>query len=134
KDVADVVVTAAGVPLAEGATLTVVQTQRVTLAVSPNGDRRYGASLLRPIDGIHLRADPAADLVLVAQRTNGSEPVQLDRVYRWNGTTFDSAALQTHGMHLPEDVRIPVRRLRVEVVDTLAVRTIPDHTVAPLAA
>ncbi len=125
KTVADVVVTVNGQPVAEAATLTLVQTQRVRVTVTPNSGRRYAVTLLRPKDGEVLRAPDAADpLVIEAGRANGTEDVEVSRLYAFNTTTgkFDHPALTRHGMHVLADLHIPVRLLSIAVVDTLPVR------------
>ncbi len=121
RDIADVTVTAAGGQIAEGDTLRLLQTQRVQFNVEPDRARRYAAALLQPVTGQVLRAED--DLVVVAGSQNGSEPVDISRVYRFDPTTnqFDSGGLMEHGLHLPAEVHIPVRRLNVEVVDILPV-------------
>jgi len=119
------VVTVNGQPVAEAATLTLVQTQRVRVTVTPNSGRRYAVTLLRPKDGAVLRAPDTADpLVVEAGRANGTEDVEVSRLYAFNTTTgkFDHPALRRHGMHVLADLHIPVRLLSIAVVDTLPVR------------
>ena len=132
--VADVEVKAGDRVLAEGDRLTLVRGQTVALTVTPGGARRYAASVLQPLSGAVLRAD--GGLRLTAQGTNGVEPVEIARKYTYNATTghYDHPALDTHGVHLPADVHVPVRRLEVEVVDTLAVLGAPDPRTAPATA
>jgi hypothetical protein len=126
RQVEPVTVSVNGQSLADGATLTLVQTQRVKAAVTPNGGQRiYAATLLRPGGGAVLRSpDPADPLVIEAGRANGREDVEISRLYRFNTTTgkYDHPVLARHGVHLPADIHIPVRLLTVEVVDTLPVR------------
>lgn len=122
--VADVSVTVAGQTVNEGDTIDLVQKQQVTVGVTPNGARQYAAGLLRPATGTLLRApDPNDPLVIAAQTVNGTEDVEISRFYRFNtGTnTYDDPALQQHGVHIPGDIHIPVRRFSIRVVDTLPV-------------
>lgn len=139
----DVTVTLAGAERANSDAVTLLRTQQVRLGVSPNGDRRYAASLLRPAAGDVLRLEE--DLLLVARGRSGSEPVEVCRIYRYDAASdsFDSGELQRFGLHLPRDVRIPVRLLEIEVVDVLPVvaalpaavpDTLYDDPPAPLAA
>ncbi|HEY3185146.1 MAG TPA: hypothetical protein VGJ77_20060 [Gaiellaceae bacterium] len=133
KTVADVEVRVAGTVVPRPADPTtplprvrLVQRQRATIEVTPNGDRIHAAALVRPASGLVLRA--VGPLVVAAQGTNGVEPVQLDRVHAYDGTShaFATEALHTRGVHLPEDLRIPVRLFEVEVVDTLPLRRAAD--------
>ena len=119
-----VTVSVAGLAIGEGGTIQLVQTQRATVAVAPNADRRYAVSLTQPDTSDVLRAD--GDLAIVAQRLNSAtaEPVEISRVYRYDAArdAFDSGGLVQHGLHLPTDVHIPVRNFNIQVVNTLPVR------------
>jgi hypothetical protein len=127
KQVADVTVRIAG-RLVNGPnpgdsvpTVRLVQTQRAVVKVEPNEGRRYAVMLTSPVTGDALRAE--SDMVLVAQMQNAIESVDIARVHRCNDAgEYDSEALNIHGVHLPEDLYITVRRLEIEVVDTLTVR------------
>lgn len=134
RQVGDVTVTVAGRTVAEGDRVTLVRGQRAAVTATPDGDRRYAAAVLQPDQGPVLRADGA--LALLAQGTNGVEPVEVARVYSFDPATrsFDHPALNRHGLHLPADLHVPVRRFEVEVVDTVAPRSAPDPAAAPLAA
>ena len=126
KTIAPVVVSVNGQIVADAGTITLVQTQRVRVTVTPNGGRRYAATLLRPAEGTILRSPDANDpLVLEAGHANGTEDVEISRVYHYNTTTgkYDHPALQRHGVHLPTDLHIPVRLCTISVVDTLPVRS-----------
>ena len=121
KTIAPVVVSVNGQIVANAGTITLVQTQRVRVTVTPNGGRRYAATLLRPAEGTILRSPDANDpLVLEAGHANGTEDVEISRVYHYNTTTgkYDHPALQRHGVH-PTDLHIPVRLCTISVVDTL---------------
>ncbi len=122
--VGDVEVTIAGQPIAQGATVTLVQTQRAIVSVTPNADRRYTVALTQPATSPVLRADGDLALVAQAQNSTAPEPVEISRVHRFNATngSFESSALGQHGLHLPTDVHIPVRRINVEVVNTVPLR------------
>lgn len=126
KTVAPVVVSLNGQLVNDGDRVTMVQTQRVKASVTPSGGlRTYAATLLRPGLGEVLRSPDAADpLVIEAGRANGTEDVEISRLYRFNTGTgkYDHPVLARHGMHLPADLHIPVRLLTIEVVDTLPVR------------
>ncbi|MBN8633748.1 MAG: hypothetical protein J0M07_00385 [Anaerolineae bacterium] len=125
KTVADIVAVVNGQPITAGATLTFVQTQRARIAVLPNTARRYALTLQRQTGGEVLRApDPADPLVIEAGRVNGTEDVEISRLYAFNTTTgrYDHPALARHSVHLPTDIHIPVRLFSIEVVDTLPVR------------
>jgi hypothetical protein len=115
--VSDVTVTVNGAAAAAGGTLTLVQTQRARVAVSPNGARRYATALVAPASGDALRLDDDGRLLAVG--TGLQQFVEIARLH-----TPGSADLAPHGMHLLEgDLPIPVRQFFVDVVDTLPVRS-----------
>jgi hypothetical protein len=89
--------------------------------------------VLQPQGGVVLRSSGA--LTLAAQGVNGVEPVEVTRTYTWDpvARTFDSPELNRHGLHLPADLHVPVRRFEVEVVDNVPPRSAPDPATAPLA-
>jgi hypothetical protein len=117
--------------VAEGDRLQLVRGQAARFTVTPNGARRYALAVLQPAAGPVLRT--GGNLVLVAQGINGIEPVEVARRYTFNAGHFDHPALDVHGVHLPADVNVPVRRFEVEVVDTVALLSSPDPRTAPLA-
>ncbi len=126
RTIAPVVVSLGGQIVAEGDTLTLVRTQRVQAIVTPSGGRRsYALNLLRPEAGeILRRPDPADPLLIEAGRSNGSEEVELSRLYCFDPTTgsYDHPVLARHGIHLPTDLHIPIRLFTISVVDNLPVR------------
>jgi hypothetical protein len=125
RNVGPVTVTVNGQTVNDGDTITLVQTQRATVNVTPNGARRYAVTLLRPRTGAGLRApDPDNLLLIEAQQSNGTEQVEVSRRYRFDPEKqqYDHPVLQRHGVHLPSDIHIPVRSFTVAVVDTLPVR------------
>jgi YD repeat-containing protein len=117
-DVTDFPVWLGGQRLREGATITLLQTQRARLIGPPLLSPPCTVSLVRPSTGTLLRAD-SNDTAIVAQTTNGMEPAEITRVYR-----VDPAAggypggLGPHGAHLAVDVHVPVLTLRIRVTDT----------------
>lgn len=125
-DVADVTVRLGGQLVREGATITLLQTQRAGLAVDPATVPPCTASLARPATGTLLRAD-SNDTAVVAQAANGVEPAEIVRVYR-PGDSGYPGGLGARGMHLGGDVFIPVRQFRIRVTDTLLVLgALPAH-------
>jgi len=122
--VGDVDVTVAGQTVAQGDTVTLVQTQRANVAVTPNANRRYVVALTQPASSPILRTDGDLTLVAQTQNTTAPEPVEISRVHLFNAGTgsFESSALGQHGLHLPGDVHIPVRRINVDVVSTVPLR------------
>jgi hypothetical protein len=101
RNVSDVTVTAAGRTINENDTVSLLQTQRLPIQVTPDGLRRYAVQLLRPDNGATLRAED--DLVIIARTRNGSEEAEICRVYRYDAASeqFDSGGLMEHGLHLP---------------------------------
>ena len=134
RAVRDVEVTIAGRPVAEGDRVQLVRGRRTTVKVSPGEDRRYALALLQPGGGAVVRL--RGDLTLMAEGVNSVEPVEVCRVYRYDPATrhYDHPALDAHGVHLPDDVLVPVRRFEVEVVDTVPVLSSPDPRTPPLSA
>ena len=132
RTVQDVVVTIGGRTVAEGDRVTLLRGQEATVTVTPNGARRYAADVLQPGDGPVLRA---TGLKLQAQAMNGVEPAEIVRVYTYDPVArrFDHPGMNVHGMHLPRDVRVPVRRFEVEVTDVVPVRSAPDPRTPALA-
>jgi hypothetical protein len=121
-EVKPVTVRAGGREHADGTTIELVLTQRLPFKVEPDGARRYNLTLLRPKEGEVLRADDAT--TLRARTRTGREQIELSRVYRYNAASkqFDDRVLNQHGVHLPHDIYIPIRRFTVSVVDTIPFR------------
>jgi hypothetical protein len=89
---------------------------------TPNGARRYAVTVPRPRTGAGLRIpDP---LLIEAQQANVTEHAEVSRLYRFDPVNqqYDDPVLQKHGIHLPTDIHIPLRRFAIEVIDTLPVR------------
>ncbi|WP_437569788.1 RHS repeat domain-containing protein [Sorangium sp. So ce542] len=126
---------AAGVdPLASLPQIELLVTQRATVKVTPNGARRYAAITPRPLTSgaIRVRHDAGSDPVIEAQRAVGAEDiVEIARFFRHSGGYADPALAR--GVHLPEDLFIPVRWLRVKIVDTVPLRARLDPKEPPLA-
>lgn len=116
--VEDVTVTINGVAIAEDTAVTLLQTQRATVNVTPDGDRRYRATIQRPADGPSLRRPEDMLLEARTQDTANPEPVELSRFYEFDGERFMTGPIRGRGMHLPTDVDVPVRTFTVAVVDT----------------
>lgn len=127
----DVQLTLAGQPVAEGATVKLLRTQLAPLAAIPTDAKRYVLSLLRPLGSTILRTPDGVNLQ--AMRANGSEAVQIDRLHPFDvaSGSFQGSGLAQHGMHLPQDVHIAVRRITVQVVNNLPV--VPDPLPTPPA-
>jgi hypothetical protein len=100
-----------------------LQTQRARIAVTPNGDRRYRATVTNPADDPSLRRPD--DLVLQAQTTNtaANQPVEISRFYAFDAgnNQYETGTLRGRSVHLPTDIDIAVRQLNVAVVNTLPV-------------
>ena len=135
----DVTVTVNGQEVAEGDTVTLVQTQTARVAVTVPGGvpvvaRVFRASVRQPAGGATLRAP--APLRLVAQGANTGadpEPVEISRFYPFNATTgtYSDPALARFGLHLGGALDIPVRGFDVTVTDRLDLlaEARPDATV-----
>ena len=138
--VADVAVTAAGQTIVRDATsssnvLTLVVTQRAELQVDyKNGE--HVVSLLRPESGDVVQADD--DRVIVAQAATGIERAEVARHYPFEpgavppaddaiaaamGGVYAEARLAAHGVHVAQDIYVPVRAFQVQVLDTVPVRS-----------
>jgi hypothetical protein len=112
-------------PLADLFVLELLATQRAVVTVEPNSGRRYAVTALRPKTGDVLRVELSGiDPVIVAQRVTGKdEMVEVSRHYPHDAAKgFDGTVLQAKGLHLPDDVHVPVRWLKVKVVDVIPVR------------
>ena len=121
--VSDVDVRCAALPVSENATLVLLQTQRATIRVTPNNDRRYALRLPDP-EGTYLRLD--GDSVVEAQATDtiDDQPLEADRLYRRNADgTYDTEVLNAHRTNSFSDIRIPVRRFNLRVIHALHFRT-----------
>ena len=138
-DVVDVEVTAAGQTIVRddtsaSNTLTLVVTQRAELQVDhQNAD--HVVTLLRPETGELVRTD--GDRTVVARDTTGTERAEVARYYPFEpsasppeddpvaqamGGTYNEARLAAHGVHVAQDIYVPVRAFQIQVVDTVPVR------------
>ncbi|WOD39730.1 hypothetical protein [Nodosilinea sp. E11] len=130
RTVADVTVEVAGQVVVENGPdpITLVQTQRATVVTTPNSDRRYTPLLISPTTGANLRLDGDDVIVAQAQNTTADELVDVARVYRFDtdSTRFDAGGLNHHGVHLPSDLLISVRRFAIAVTNTLPIRSAID--------
>ncbi|HVF14033.1 MAG TPA: hypothetical protein VM942_05495, partial [Acidimicrobiales bacterium] len=127
--VSDVEVTVRGQAVAENATIDLVLLQEAPVVVTPDGSRRYRATVTRP-DGPQLRV--TASGALAAQATASpaatTEPVEVSRFYPFDADagTYGEGGLDRFGRHLGGDVDVAVRQFRVRVVDTVPLRATDD--------
>jgi hypothetical protein len=119
--VSDVTVSVGGQNVANDDTVTLVATQRAAVSVTPNGDRRYAVGMVRPQSGPTLRAGDGFEVVAFAPDTG--EVIEISRIH-----TPGIGDLDTYSMHLlDDDLHIPVRRVSVDVIDTIPLRMpMPD--------
>lgn len=128
---APVVVTAAGQTIADGGTLTIIPTQRATITVTPDGNRRYALLMQRPTGGTVVHAD--GDTTVVGGQVAGTEAVEVVRRYaRAADGSLGDASLQLHGLHLPGGLDIPVGRFTVTLSTTLSLRASTDPDAATI--
>jgi hypothetical protein len=118
-------VTMAGQSVTNGATITLVLTQRAPINVQPRVIRNYALTIPAPQTDTMLRASDATTLTV--QKTldpKPSRPVELCRIYRFDSSTqkYDDAVLNHSGVHLARDLRIPVRRFTISVTDKIDAR------------
>ncbi len=137
----DVEVKVNGAPVAEGDTVTLLQTQTVLIDVATTGPvpvvaRRFRASIASPRTGVVLRA-PAA-LRLVAQGVNSvtPEPIEISRFYDFDETsgTYSDPVLAAYGLHLGGDLDIPVRSFAITVTDQLTALAAADPAAATVTS
>jgi len=131
KTVRDVTVKVAGQPKNNGDTVKLVQCQRAVIEVEPGGDRRYSVTVMRPKDGDVLQK--GGDLILQAQTTNNTETIEITRDYSSvapGARNKDNRSFPE--LHLGGNFSIPVRSLKVQVVDQVDVRSRLNLTDPPL--
>jgi len=124
-NVQDVTVTINTVQVNDGDSITLLRTQRAAVTVSDEGVKRYAVLAMQPNNGTIVRAQVDPDNVLIARDPFAggpgpfSEPVQICRWHEWDSANseYKSGGLAEHGMHLPVDVFVPVRKLTVNVVE-----------------
>lgn len=134
----DVAVRVNGREVGEGGSIEFVHTQEARVEVTPDGvelgARRFRATVRRPDDGPLLQV--RNDRCLVAQTTDGSgEPVEVCRFYGFDPATgsYPDASLSAFGVHLGEDLFVPVRRFTVDVVSTVPLRGEADPDAGALS-
>jgi hypothetical protein len=131
----DVAVTINGVTLAEGAAVTLLETQRARVAVTPNNDRRYRATVTNPTDDPSLRQPEDLMLQALTTVTSANQPVEISRFYHFDAASghYDSGALRGRGVYLPTDIDVAVRQLNVGVTATIPLSATlpaaPDFTI-----
>lgn len=131
--VLDIIVTIAGMPVANGDRVRLLRRQRAPILINGGDDTKYEARLVRPDTGVSLRQG-ASPRELAAQDTNtgAPEPAAIARVYPFHVDTgkFDDDVLSGFGMHLAEEnLAIQVRDFEVEVIDHPAVVRAAPETV-----
>lgn len=132
--VEDVSVTCAGLTVANGTVLTLLETQEARIKVTPNNTRRYALTVTDPSESTFVQAN---DTALIA-RTPGSDaeqPVEISRRYAYSAAdgTFDDPGLNHHKTLFFGDIHVPVRQFSVKIVRDLYFRSaIP--TLAELSA
>lgn len=121
--VADVAVTVGGLPVAEGATVSLLAGQRAALSVTPGGaGRKHALTVVRPADGPVRTADDGDTLIAAAAVTGA--PVEIARRYRPGADGLHTdGGLAGRRVHLGGDVHIPVRVFSVDVSTTPVVRS-----------
>ncbi len=125
-NVTDITVTLNGIAITEGMTINLLKTQRARFVCQPNNNRRYRATVLRPTNGRvvrrtdELEIEIQSDTPLAPLAAGTAEAVEISRYYRWDAPNgrFETGSLTQHGMHLPTDIDIAVRRITVNVEDT----------------
>jgi hypothetical protein len=120
-------VTMAGQAVSNGATVTLVLTQRAPITVLPKDTRNYALTVPAPkTDPLLLASDATTLVAQNALAAPATRAVELCRIYRFDAKTkkFDDPVLNNMGMHLAGDLRIPVRRFTVQVTDKIAARKI----------
>jgi hypothetical protein len=139
KTVADVAVTLATLEVIENSPnpIDLIPFQRAAFAVTPNGSRVYRATLTEPgaIATIENGLEVVMQGIAPASAPAGlvTENLEISRFYRFNATTgeFDSGL---GSVHLPADIDIAVRRLRIRLVDTVPLRATADPASAPITS
>lgn len=130
-DVQDATVRIGGRKVAEGDELTLLPFERAQLEVTPGRARRWDVTVMRPADGDIRRVGGVrpggGDVSLQASKTAAAEPAEVSRVHHYvDGKSFEAGGLMRHGVHVPADVHVPVRRFRVKVDTTLPVHPEPN--------
>lgn len=130
--VQDVAVSLGDAPVTDGITVDLLPFQRAPITVDPSpAGAVWVATVLQPgkvvtpvQKGKILEAKgPGADV----------ETVEISRLYAVAGTTYAESILSDHGVHLPVDIHVPIRRLQVKTVDVFQFVDAPKSG-APTAA
>ena len=128
-----------------GDSINLLRTQRAAVTVSDEGVKRYAILAMQPTSGaiVQAQVDPANVLIARDPFSGGpgpfSEPFQICRWHEWDSTNSEyiSGGLAEHGVHLPVDIYVPVRKLTVNVVEFPPVlTTLPatmDFSIYPAA-
>jgi hypothetical protein len=115
--IADVAVTVATLPVAEGETATLIPFQRAAVSTTPNSIRAYRATPAEPGLVVDV-VSTASGADLEAHTTLDTDDVEISRLHTFNTATnsFDSGITP---MHLPDDLHVAVRRIQVQVTNVL---------------
>ncbi len=118
-NVTDVTITLNGIAVTEGMTINLLRTQRARFVCLPNNNRRYRVTVLRPTDGTVVRRSDELEVEMRTAAAGSSEPVEISRFYRFDtgSNRFETGGLMQHGMHLPTDIDVAVRRITINTVD-----------------
>lgn len=124
-----VTVTVAGIAVDDGDHLVLVPTQAAAVTVAPtDGGRTYAVTVPDPADGPVTVPDDGLRLV---GRGIGASDVEVSRRHIATATGYTTGGLAAAGRHLGGDVHVPVRRVTVDVVDTLVPLGDPSPGFAP---
>jgi hypothetical protein len=126
-----VTVTVAGRAVPDGGSITVLPTQRIAVAVTPNGSRKYALLLQRPTNGTVLKGT-ADDQVAVAGASIGTETIEVVRRYSQSAGSFNDPELAVHGVHFDADLDIPVSSFTVTVANSLPLLATADPAAAAI--
>jgi hypothetical protein len=128
-----------GAPVAEGATVTLMQTQTAVLTVATTGrvpdvPRRYRVTVAAPQTGDVLRRHGPLRLVAQGANSTAPEPVEVSRFFEFDreSQTYSDPALAAYGLHLGGDLHVPVRGFAIEVSDALTLRAAADPAAAEI--
>jgi hypothetical protein len=129
-NIQDVVTTIAGVPVANGDTITLIQRQRAPFAVrdQAGNDIKTNHLIFTSQSKIGIQGG-ASELQAgnVNTPAGAGEAVEFMRVYQFSTDKFDDDSLSP-GVHLAKgNIQIPVRNFNVQVIDRPAVvKAVPD--------
>ncbi len=126
--VADVDVECSNFPIENNAIITLLVKQRATITINPNGDRQYAVTVPDPANDDFLR-QPENRIVRAWDTptpATAPRPLEISRVYRRTAPgsrtergTFDANHLNIFGLHIFNDLYIPVRLFSIAVVNTV---------------